>query len=55
MVSNSYEVIPVVLLWFFKGQLEYKKIKVIVRAGAMGAAAPINFGQQVHAPVNLPA
>ena len=27
----------------------------IVRAGAMGAAAPVNVGQWVHAPVNFQA
>ena len=28
-------------------------IRALVRAGATGAAAPINFWQRVHAPVNF--
>ena len=30
-----------------------KKIRDLVRTGATGAAAPVNFGQRVHAPVDF--
>ena len=30
-------------------------VRALVSAGATGAAAPINFGQRVHAPVNFQA
>ena len=31
----------------------FLRLRALLRRGATGAAAPVNFGQQVHAPVNF--
>ena len=36
-----------------RGGLIHFKCRALVRAGAKGAAEPVNFGQRVHAPVNF--
>ena len=31
----------------------HKKYRVLISTGATGAAAPVNFGHRIHAPVNF--
>ena len=42
-----------VMKYYLVGRPDTYFIRALVRAGAMGATAPFNFEQRVHAPVNL--